>query len=186
MNLKKTASWIACGAAGLMALIIGLLVVGLGWRGVAQWRNAHSRAITSAEGIDELRKVRIGGVDQWIHIRGQNVANPILLYVHGGPGTPMMPFEGHFQTPLERDFTVVERDQRGAGMSDGGDAIAPTLTFDQMKADTHELAEERRPARRRAERLGRTHAAAGIEIVARPPQASRPERTTCNGTSCSS
>ena len=86
--------------------------------------------------------MRIGGIDQWIHIRGQNVANPILLYVHGGPGTPMMPYERHFQTPLERDFTVVQWDQRGAGktyVSNGGDAIGPTLTFDRMKADAHEL-----------------------------------------------
>lgn len=142
MNLKKTAAWIGFGALGLVGLAVALVVIALGWRGVLQWRNASSRPITSATGIDELRKVRIGGIDQWIHIRGENVDNPILLYVHGGPGFPMMPFESKFQTPLERDFTVVEWDQRGAGktyVSNGGDRIAPTLTFDQMKADTHEL-----------------------------------------------
>jgi pimeloyl-ACP methyl ester carboxylesterase len=142
MTWKKIASWTGCGVLGLVGLTIALIVAALGWRTLAQWRNANARAITAPAGIDDLRKVRIGGIDQWIHIRGENVANPILLYVHGGPGTPMMPFESHFQTPLERDFTVVEWDQRGAGktyVSNGGDRIAPTLTFGRMKADAHEL-----------------------------------------------
>jgi pimeloyl-ACP methyl ester carboxylesterase len=142
MKLRKFATWTGYAAAGLVALVLAAVVAALGWRAVAQEANARSRAITSPHGIDELRKVRIGGIDQWIHIRGENVANPILLYVHGGPGNPMMPYERHFQTPLERDFTVVQWDQRGAGktyVSNGGDAIKPTLTFDRMKADTHEL-----------------------------------------------
>lgn len=141
-SARTFAAWAGLAAAGLIALVLVLAVAGLSWRSLAQWRNASDRAITSPQGIDELRKVRIGGVDQWIHIRGENVANPILLYVHGGPGTPMMPFESHFQTPLERDFTVVEWDQRGAGktyVENGGDRIGPTLTFDRMKADAHEM-----------------------------------------------
>ena len=142
MNLKKTVVWIGYGGAAVLALVILLVLLGLGGRAVAQWRNAQARAITSPRGIDELRKVRIGGIDQWIHIRGQDVRNPVLLYLHGGPGTPMMPYVRHFQTPLERDFTVVQWDQRGAGktyVANGGDQIASTITFDRMKADAHEL-----------------------------------------------
>src|SRR5690625_6906330 len=36
--------------------------------------------------------VDIGGIQQWITIRGDNPNNPILLFVHGGPGSPYTMF----------------------------------------------------------------------------------------------
>src|ERR1700722_14195822 len=51
---------------------------------------AETQAIAPG-GIDELKAVDIGGIKQWISIRGNNSANPILLFIHGGPGSPMMP-----------------------------------------------------------------------------------------------
>ena len=44
------------------------------------------RKIRSPQGFDSLEPVRIGGIYQWIEVRGQNVNNPILLFIHGGPG----------------------------------------------------------------------------------------------------
>ena len=55
MNLKKTVVWIGYGGAAVLALVILLVLLGLGGRAVAQWRNAQARAITSPRGIDELR-----------------------------------------------------------------------------------------------------------------------------------
>ncbi|HET6463075.1 MAG TPA: alpha/beta hydrolase, partial [Candidatus Krumholzibacteria bacterium] len=82
---------------------------------------ADSRAAIAASqkvapgGIDELKTVEIGGIQQWISVRGDNPSNPILLFVHGGPGSPMMPLAWTFQRPWEEFFTVVQWDQRGAG-----------------------------------------------------------------------
>jgi hypothetical protein len=46
---------------------------------------AEGRAVRSSEGIDSLEPVPLEGINQWIHVRGQNVNNPILLFIHGGP-----------------------------------------------------------------------------------------------------
>lgn len=78
------------------------------------------RRIATPEGIDTLFPVRVGDNDQWISIRGLNRANPVLLFIHGGPGTVMMPTAWAFQKPWEDFFTVVQWDQRGAGKSYAG------------------------------------------------------------------
>lgn len=92
-------------------------------------------------GIDELKAVDVGGIKQWISVRGTNPDNPILLFIHGGPGSPMMPQSWIFQRPWEDFFTVVQWDQRGAGKTLAAASRAPArpLTLDRMQADTEEL-----------------------------------------------
>jgi pimeloyl-ACP methyl ester carboxylesterase len=103
---------------------------------------AESQAI-AAGGINELKEVDIGGIKQWINVRGNNPANPILLFVHGGPGSPMMPESWTFQRPWEDFFTVVQWDQRGAGktFSSAGRQPDTSMTIAQMQADTEQLIE---------------------------------------------
>lgn len=73
--------------------------------------------IYNPAGIDELKAIELGGIDQWIHIRGQHRDNPILLYLHGGPGWPRIGTTVEMQRPWEDYFTVVQWDQRHAGKS---------------------------------------------------------------------
>jgi proline iminopeptidase len=83
--------------------------------------------------------VRIGGIDQWIEVRGQNVNNPILLWIHGGPGIAFIPLAGAFQGPWEKYFTLVEWDQRGAGKtyaSNSDELLRRTMNVPQMEQDT--------------------------------------------------
>jgi hypothetical protein len=99
-------------------LALGLLALpaagGLGWRAWRQHQTSEAMAIHFPNGIDERRQVRIGGVDQWITIRGQNRRNPAIPELHGGPGAPVSALPSHF-LHWERDFTVIQGDQRGAG-----------------------------------------------------------------------
>ncbi len=100
--------------------------------------------IVSPEGIQETYKVRIGGVDQWVYVRGQDRANPIILFVHGGPASPMSPAMWMFQRPLEEYFTVVHWDQRGSGktyLEADPDTLSETIHIDQYVADAIELTE---------------------------------------------
>jgi len=106
-------------------------------------RNARDYAIATPNGIDEGKYVEIGGIEQWITIRGEDRGNPILLFLHGGPGDATNPwgFAG-FRTWL-RYFTVVQWDQRGAGRTLGrnGPSLGPTITIDRMTRDGIELSE---------------------------------------------
>lgn len=103
---------------------------------------AAARWIDTTRGIDEMRAIDVGGIKQWIRVRGRDRRNPILLFVHGGPGSPTMPASWFFQTPWEEFFTVVQWDQRGAGKtaaSNDAAAVRPTITIDRMTADGEEV-----------------------------------------------
>ena len=109
------------------------------YRKYLQHRVAEERAITSPNGIDGLEAVQIGGIQQWIEVRGQNVNNPILLFIHGGPGIAFIPLAGAWQASWERFFTVVQWDQRGAGKtyaSNDKELQRKTMNIPQMEHDT--------------------------------------------------
>lgn len=105
-------------------------------------RLAELRKIHTPEGIEALEEVTLGGTRQWVSIRGKNRANPVLLFIHGGPGTPMMPMTWAYQAPWEDFFTVVQWDQRGVGKNAATadrEALKPTLTTERVIADAEEL-----------------------------------------------
>jgi pimeloyl-ACP methyl ester carboxylesterase len=103
---------------------------------------ADMRRVVADNGVERLEKVRIGGIDQWVSIRGNDRRNPVLLMLHGGPGWVAMPTSWYFQRGWEEYFTVVQWDQRGAGKTYGANdpkVIAPTMTRPRMVADTEEM-----------------------------------------------
>ena len=112
------------------------------WRTPAQNILRDVRRITSPQGIEETRAVRIGGIDQWISVRGHDRRNPILLFVHGGPASTEMPVSWLYQSGWEDWFTVVQWDQRGAGktyVANDPAQVEPTIAQERMVADGEEL-----------------------------------------------
>ena len=89
--------------------------------------------------IAEVNYLELGGVDQWMMIRGENVTNPPLILLHGGPGFTEMRLFRHFNAPLEKFFTVVNWDQRGAGKSFDRNIPKSSMTVEQFVADLDEL-----------------------------------------------
>jgi pimeloyl-ACP methyl ester carboxylesterase len=106
-------------------------------------RNAKQYAITSPKGIDEAQYVTIGGIEQWVTIRGWDRDNPVLLFLHGGPGDVTSHWTFSLFAPWEKQFTVVHWDQRGAGktLRKTGPSVAPTMTVDRLVQDGIELSE---------------------------------------------
>jgi pimeloyl-ACP methyl ester carboxylesterase len=87
------------------------------------------------DSVAEVNYLELGGLDQWVMIRGASVANPPLIVLHGGPGMSEMRFFRHFNAPLEASFTVVHWDQRGSGKSFDSKIPASSMTVEQFIAD---------------------------------------------------
>ena len=100
--------------------------------------------------VAEAKYLRLGGIEQWVLIRGENIMNPPLILLHGGPGLSETAFFRYFNAALERSFTVVYWDQRGAGKSFDPRIPRSTMTVEQFIADLDELVEAVR------NRLGKT------------------------------
>jgi pimeloyl-ACP methyl ester carboxylesterase len=90
--------------------------------------------------ISEKTFVNINGVKQGMFIRGKNVDNPVLLFVHGGPGMPEYFLTEKYKTDLEKHFTVCYWEQRGAGLSYSSELSASDITVSQLVSDTSGVA----------------------------------------------
>jgi pimeloyl-ACP methyl ester carboxylesterase len=124
----------------LLASLTALLGAPLLHRRLRQRQHARRLVHTGPHAIAESRFVRLGGVDQWIGIRGEDRHNPILLILHGGPGCPYSIFTPVMR-PWERHFTIVQWDRRGVGKTLGrtGKAGTGELGFPRMVDDAIEL-----------------------------------------------
>ncbi len=87
------------------------------------------------------RNVAIGGVQQWVSVRGEVASAPVLLFLHGGPGGSEYGPRRKYLRALERCWRVVDWDQRGAGRSFRGDEDEAVLTLDRLVLDGVELVE---------------------------------------------
>jgi len=86
--------------------------------------------------ISEKVRVDINGVPQGTVIRGEDVTDPVLLVVHGGPGMPDYFLTRNYPTDIEDLFTVVWWDQRGTALSYHPDIPAASMTVEQFIEDT--------------------------------------------------
>jgi len=121
-------------AAGLLGLVGVRYALPAGTPRIRRPRTAGS-----AGSIAVLEKVRIGGSDQWVLGKVPGHCNPIVLYLHGGPGTSQLTSNRRDTKRLEQFFTVVNWDQRGAGKSYRAITDLAGMTIDQFVHDTVEL-----------------------------------------------
>lgn len=94
--------------------------------------------------ISEAGFVTLGGIAQWVEVHGADVANPVLVALHGGPGMPEGMLLRHFNGALEQVFTVVYWDQRGAGRTFSASTPPETMTVDRFLRDLDELVDHMR------------------------------------------
>lgn len=123
----------------LNLLALGLAVGALWLRPAFTWPISPIDAVRGGgRSIASLEPVTLGGMQQWLLIRGRDRSKPIVLVLHGDPGRPEIYMAHAWQRPLERDFVVVQWDRRGSGKSYYDDPDRP-IRFSQELADAVEL-----------------------------------------------
>lgn len=142
MILKAITKIAKCaGIIIVVLLIFVLLPFFLVYRKYLQYRITKNSNKRLQNGIHLLDPISIGGLKQWISVRGENIENPLLLIIHGGPGVSMMPYSSIFHS-LESHFTIVQWDQRGTGKTYAANKkslFINTITIEQMQSDTLEV-----------------------------------------------
>jgi hypothetical protein len=81
---------------------VGLAVAGLAVVSYLWFTPGRTPAIHEPNSIASLERIRLGGVDQYILIRGNDSSLPVVLFLHGGPGMPAMYLAHFFQRELEK------------------------------------------------------------------------------------
>ncbi|TVQ85921.1 MAG: alpha/beta hydrolase [Bacteroidetes bacterium] len=139
--MRKTVKVVMYIIGGIITIFLGLILV--------LWILSPGKAdpITDASGkavegsISTIEKISLGGVEQYLVIRGQDATKPVMLFLHGGPGSPQVAFMKHFNTDIEKDFVMVYWEQRGAGKSYSKNVPNESMSLEQFVSDTRELSE---------------------------------------------
>jgi proline iminopeptidase len=101
----------------------------------------NAKKLYGMNAVEETGFVSIGGIKQWVSVRGQDKENPILLFLHGGPGFTVSPVSYFYMRHWEEYFTVVQWDQRGAGKTyvQNSSQTEQSFNVDTMVGDAEEL-----------------------------------------------
>ncbi|NAY90968.1 alpha/beta fold hydrolase [Muricauda sp. JGD-17] len=126
--------WLVYVLAFLLVLAVASLLV---YRSYLK----HTTKIKSPNGISSLEEITLGEIKQWIFIRGEDINNPVLVFLHGGPGAPLfgMSSSRKLDAVLIKHFTIVHWDQRGAGKSYHRNIPIKSMSFDRLVEDCNEL-----------------------------------------------
>lgn len=100
-------------------------------------RDSHGKTIPGS--ISVIEKVMLGGQEQYLIIRGKDKNKPVMLFLHGGPGSPEFAFMKSMNRGLENDFVMVYWEERGAGKSFSKNIPAESMTLPRFISDTREL-----------------------------------------------
>ena len=86
--------------------------------------------------MNEKIFIEVNGAKQGMFLQSENIENPVLLFLHGGAGSPEIAFTQKYPTGLEKLFTVCWWEQRGAGISYNHKITPQEMTVEQMISDT--------------------------------------------------
>lgn len=131
--------------AHVAIVIATIAIVGstLPARSAQEGTSAPAGCASPGQRVREEQFVRIGGIEQWVTIKGERCANPVILFLHGGPGNTLSPYADGLFGSWQKNFTLVQWDQRAAGRTYGRNppSAGSTLTVERMTEDGLAVAE---------------------------------------------
>lgn len=129
--------------SSILAILILFVVLFFGWLKIVSAGKTEPIRAQNGKVIEgsvaEIQRIEIGGVKQFVIIRGKSTKNPVLLMLHGGPGSPQAHMNLKYNKELENHFIVVNWDQRGAGGSYSKGLPKESININRMVEDTREL-----------------------------------------------
>jgi len=95
----------------------------------------HFSSFVLGKSIHESQSINAGNILQWVKIDGDNDQNPVLLFLHGGPGSSVMGYANRFTNELQKHFIVVQWDQRETGKTKSLNSSQEPLTVSLFERD---------------------------------------------------
>lgn len=139
--VKKIIKVLLYAFGGVMIIIFGLLsILWLKSPGITDpITDSNGQEIPGS--ISGIEEITLGGEKQYLIIRGADKSKPVMLFLHGGPGSPELPFMKEFNQEIEKGFVMVYWEQRGSGKSYSGTTPVESMKLEQFISDTRELTE---------------------------------------------
>ena len=123
----------------ILLILLGVVIVIIGCRNF----NYIDSYINGNKSVNEGIYVSLGGQEQYLLIQGEDTANPVIIWLHGGPSSPDTFVNYIFQKHLVDDYTIINWDQRGCGRTYfhniGEDSTNETASFEQAQVDLNAL-----------------------------------------------
>ncbi|MBO4877139.1 MAG: alpha/beta hydrolase [Ruminococcus sp.] len=130
-KLIKMLRWIGLVLLGMIIILLIVRLIG---------KMYYNR--TPDGGINESMYLDVNGQEQWISIYGENKDNPVLLFLHGGPGDSYSYADFQIWRKLAKDYTVVNWDQRNAGRTWLHNSQDSEITPELMRSDLEVLTDQ--------------------------------------------
>ena len=99
----------------------------------------YSEVLWAQKSIKLKEGVMINGIKQHLAIEYKDNQKPILLFLHGGPGFSSRSYFNPIKKGLQKDFIVVQWDQRETGITKAWNEAPKPITTAQMHQDTEQV-----------------------------------------------
>lgn len=133
-KLKKAMIIVFIIIAAIVALVVLSVVT-------ARLINSNKNKIDTPNGVQDSLYIDIDGMKQYIQIRGESTNNPVMVFVHGGPASPMGYVSAYYQRELESKLTIINYDQRGCGRTYYANGCNADSDIDLLVEDLNKIVE---------------------------------------------
>lgn len=125
----------------ISAILIAMILIAVITIVIARLVNSSKNKIDTENGVQESTYIDGDGIQQYIQIRGEDTDNPVMIFIHGGPASPMGYVSAYYQKQLESELTIINYDQRGCGRTYYASPSDSSMNIDLLISDLNSIVE---------------------------------------------